>query len=145
MESNTYCVIMAGGTGTRFWPLSTKHKPKQFLDILGTGRTLLQQTFDRLSRVAPVENIYIVTNEIYNDIIKEQLPELEDNQILLEPEKKNTAPCIAYANYKIQQINPEANIVVSPSDHLIQREDQFVKVLKEIGRASCRERVYCEV
>jgi mannose-1-phosphate guanylyltransferase len=120
---------MAGGTGTRFWPLSTKKKPKQFLDILGTGRTLLQQTFDRLTKISPIQNIYIVTNEIYHDIIREQLPELSENQILLEPEKKNTAPCIAYANYKIQKINPDANIVVSPSDHLIQNEEQFLKVL----------------
>ncbi len=122
---------MAGGTGTRFWPLSTKSKPKQFLDILGTGRTLLQQTFDRLIQVCPVENVFIVSNEIYKDIISEQLPELEDHQILLEPAKKNTAPCIAYANYKIEQINPDANIVVSPSDHLIQKEEEFIRVINE--------------
>ncbi|MCF8334975.1 MAG: mannose-1-phosphate guanylyltransferase [Bacteroidales bacterium] len=131
MKSNTFSVIMAGGTGTRFWPLSTKNKPKQFLDILGTGRTLLRQTFDRLSRISPVENIYVVTNEIYHELVKEQLPELSENQILLEPEKKNTAPCIAYANYKIRKINPEANIVVSPSDHLIQYEEQFIEILRE--------------
>jgi mannose-1-phosphate guanylyltransferase len=122
---------MAGGTGTRFWPLSTKENPKQFLDILGTGRTLLQQTYDRLSKISPVENIYIVTNELYHDLVRDQLPELKENQILLEPEKKNTAPCIAYANYKIQKVNPDANIVVSPSDHLIQKEDEFLEVLKE--------------
>lgn len=131
MKSNTFSVIMAGGTGTRFWPLSTKEKPKQFLDILGTGRTLLQQTYDRLLQISPVENIYIVTNELYRDLVRDQLPELKENQILLEPEKKNTAPCIAYANYKIQKVNPDANIVVSPSDHLIQKEDEFLEVLKE--------------
>lgn len=131
MKINTFSVIMAGGTGTRFWPLSTKDKPKQFLDILGTGRTLLQQTYDRLSKISPVENIYIVTNELYHDLVREQLPELNENQILLEPEKKNTAPCIAYANYKIQKVNPDANIVVSPSDHLIQKEDEFLEVLRE--------------
>jgi mannose-1-phosphate guanylyltransferase len=122
---------MAGGTGTRFWPLSTRSKPKQFLDILGTGRTLLQQTFDRMSRVCPIENIFIVTNELYREIIEDQLPELEEHQILLEPDKKNTAPCIAYANYKIEQIDPDANIVVSPSDHLIQKEDEFIRVIEE--------------
>jgi len=131
MKSNTFSVIMAGGTGTRFWPLSTRENPKQFLDILGTGRTLLQQTYDRLSKISPVENIYIVTNELYRDLVRDQLPELKENQILLEPEKKNTAPCIAYANYKIQKVNPDANIVVSPSDHLIQKEDEFLEVLKE--------------
>ena len=131
MKSNKYCVIMAGGTGTRFWPLSTKSKPKQFLDILGTGRTLLQQTYDRMIRVCPVENIFIVTNEIYRDIIFEQLPDLQSHQVLLEPHKKNTAPCIAYANYKIQKLNPDANIVVSPADHLIQKEDEFVRVIQE--------------
>jgi mannose-1-phosphate guanylyltransferase len=122
---------MAGGTGTRFWPLSTKSKPKQFLDILGTGRSLLQMTFDRFKKICPVENIFIVTNERYNKVIKEQLPELSDNQILLEPAKKNTAPCIAYANYKIQGINPEANIVVSPADHLILDETKFIKNIEE--------------
>lgn len=131
MESNNYCVIMAGGTGTRFWPLSTKTQPKQFLDILGTGRTLLQQTFDRLINVCPPKNIYIVTNEIYDKIVKAQLPELSDNQILLEPKKNNTAPCIAYANYKIRKANPNANVIVSPADHLIQNETQFLKVLSE--------------
>ncbi|MGM0532308.1 MAG: mannose-1-phosphate guanylyltransferase [Bacteroidota bacterium] len=131
MKNNTFSVIMAGGTGTRFWPLSTKKQPKQFLDILGTGRTLLQQTFDRLSKISPVQNIYIVTNEIYHALVKEQLPELSENQILLEPEKRNTAPCIAYANYKIEKINPNANIVVSPSDHLIQNEEQFLNILNK--------------
>ena len=86
MESNKYCVIMAGGTGTRFWPLSTRSKPKQFLDILDTGRTLLQQTFDRMTRICPAENVFIVTNEIYNEVVANQLPELKPHQILLEPE-----------------------------------------------------------
>lgn len=128
--NNNYCVIMAGGTGTRFWPLSTQKKPKQFLDILNTGSSLLQLTFERFKHICPVENIYIVTNEIYGDIVREQLPELSENQILLEPDKKNTAPCIAYANYKIELINPEANIVVTPSDHLILKEKEFIDVIK---------------
>ncbi|MCK5170423.1 MAG: mannose-1-phosphate guanylyltransferase [Bacteroidales bacterium] len=130
MENN-YCVIMAGGVGSRFWPLSRMNKPKQFLDILGTGRTLLQMTFDRFQSICPVENIYIVTSTIYKEIILEQLPELTEEQILLEPARRNTAPCIAYANYKIFKKNPNANIVTAPSDHLILKEDEFKKVIKE--------------
>ena len=122
---------MAGGVGSRFWPLSRMNKPKQFLDILGTGRTLLQMTFDRFKTVCPVENIYIVTSSIYKETINEQLPELLDEQILLEPLRRNTAPCIAYANYKILSKNPNANIVTAPSDHLILKEDEFIKVLKK--------------
>jgi len=122
---------MAGGVGSRFWPLSRTNKPKQFLDILGTGRTLLQMTFDRFKKVCPVENIFIVTSNIYKDTINEQLPELTDQQILLEPARRNTAPCIAYANYKILSQNPNANIVTAPSDHLILKEDEFIKVIKE--------------
>ncbi len=130
MENN-YCVIMAGGVGSRFWPLSRMNKPKQFLDILGTGRTLLQMTFDRFQSICPVENIYIVTSTIYKKIIFEQLPELTEEQILLEPARRNTAPCIAYANYKIFKKNPNANIVTAPSDHLILKESIFKKVIKE--------------
>lgn len=122
---------MAGGTGTRFWPLSTRKKPKQFLDILGVGKTLLQQTYERCKKISPVENILVVTNERYKGLTAEQLPELKEYQILLEPEKKNTAPCIAYANYKIESINPNANIVVLPSDHLITKEEEFVRIIKE--------------
>jgi mannose-1-phosphate guanylyltransferase len=130
MEDN-YCVIMAGGVGSRFWPLSKMNKPKQFLDILGTGRTLLQMTFDRFIKICPTENIYIVTSTNYKEIIKEQLPELSDEQILLEPARRNTAPCIAYANYKIFKKNPNANIVTAPSDHLILKENEFTKVIRE--------------
>lgn len=122
---------MAGGVGSRFWPLSRTHKPKQFLDILGTGRSLLQMTFDRFIQVCPVENIYIVTSQIYKETIHEQLPELKEEQVLLEPARRNTAPCIAYANYKILKKNPKANIVTAPSDHLILREDEFIKVIQE--------------
>lgn len=128
---NNYCVIMAGGVGSRFWPLSRMNKPKQFLDILGTGRTLLQMTFDRFKVICPVENIYIVTSVIYKETIQEQLPELKEEQILLEPARRNTAPCIAYANYKILQKNPNAKIVTAPSDHLILKEDVFTRVIKE--------------
>ena len=121
---------MAGGVGSRFWPLSRQAKPKQFLDILGTGRTLLQQTFDRFSSFIPVENILVVTSVRYRDLVKEQLPEINDNQVLLEPLRRNTAPCIAYASYKIKTQNPDANLIVAPSDHLILKEEEFVRQIK---------------
>ena len=129
MNQNTFCVIMAGGIGSRFWPLSRVGKPKQFLDILGTGETLIQQTISRFKEICPIENIYIVTNEEYRTIILEQLPEINEDQILLEPLRKNTAPCIAYANHVISQRNPNANIVVAPSDHLIMDQKEFVEVI----------------
>lgn len=116
---------MAGGVGSRFWPFSRKSFPKQFHDVLGTGRSLLQQTADRFKNICPVENIYVVTNASYADIIKEQLPGLSDDQILLEPEGRNTAPCIAYACYKIKAKDAEARIVISPSDHVILKERDF--------------------
>ena len=125
MNNNNFCVIMAGGAGTRFWPVSRNAYPKQFIDFLGTGKSLLQMTVQRFLPVVPMENIYIVTNESYSAIVREQLPELEEGQILLEPFRRNTAPCIAYANYKIKQRNPEANIIVAPSDHLIPDEQLF--------------------
>jgi mannose-1-phosphate guanylyltransferase len=121
---------MAGGIGSRFWPMSRTQHPKQFLDILGTGETLIQQTYRRLQKVCPVENIYIVTNKIYKDLTKEQLPGISDEQIVCEPNMRNTAPCIAYANYKIGAKNPDANIVVAPSDHLITKEDEFIGVIE---------------
>jgi len=129
MNKNNYCVIMAGGIGSRFWPMSKTARPKQFIDILGTGETLIQQTYNRLKRIAPKENIYIVTNEIYKDLIKEQLPEIDMEQVVCEPSMRNTAPCIAYANYKIAAKNPNANIVVAPADHLILKEEEFVRVM----------------
>lgn len=131
MNKNHYCIIMAGGIGARFWPMSRTRHPKQFIDILGTGETLIQQTFNRFSKICPVENIFVVTNEIYDHLVKKQLPALPANNILLEPAMRNTAPCIAYANYKIKTQNPEANIVVAPSDHLILKEDEFLKVITD--------------
>jgi len=122
---------MAGGVGSRFWPLSRVEKPKQFLDILGTGRTLLQQTFDRFLNVCPAENILVVTSTIYKDIVLKQLPQINPNNVLLEPVRRNTAPCIAYANHKIKLQNPDANIVVSPSDHLITEEIKFIEVINK--------------
>jgi mannose-1-phosphate guanylyltransferase len=121
---------MAGGIGARFWPMSRTSHPKQFIDILGTGETLIQQTFRRFERVCPIENIYIVTNELYRDLVKQQLPGIGHSQILCEPTRRNTAPCIAYANYTILQRNPDANIVVAPSDHIILKEDNFIEVIE---------------
>lgn len=131
MNTNNYCVIMAGGIGSRFWPMSKTAKPKQFLDILGTGKTLLRQTFDRFTSLFPVENIYIVTHADYCAHVLEQLPEIKKSQLLCEPVRRNTAPCIAYANYKIQKINPNANICVAPSDHLILKESEFIGVIEK--------------
>ncbi len=131
MNKNNYCVIMAGGIGSRFWPLSRLKKPKQFLDILGTGNTLLQQTYNRFIKICPKENIFVVTNDQYIDIVAEQLPELNKKSILSEPFRRNTAPCIAYANYKIGQLNPAANIVVAPSDHLILNETKFIEIINK--------------
>ncbi|GET28139.1 mannose-1-phosphate guanylyltransferase [Prolixibacter sp. SD074] len=130
MNTNNYLVIMAGGIGSRFWPMSTAEKPKQFLDILGTGKTLLQQTVHRFRNIVPAENIYIVTSANYQQLALEQIPELNASQVLLEPCMRNTAPCIAYAAWKINRQNPEANIVVAPSDHLITDEPQFEQVIQ---------------
>jgi len=127
---------MAGGIGARFWPMSRKDHPKQFIDILGTGETLIQATFNRFLKICPVENIYIVTNESYRKLVLEQLPKLNEEQVLCEPSRRNTAPCIAYANYRILQRNPEANIVVAPSDHIILKEDVFTEVILAALRAS---------
>jgi len=127
--NNTYCVIMAGGIGSRFWPLSKRNMPKQFLDIMGTGRTFIQQTYDRFKVICPDENFFVVTSVDYKDLVLQQLPELRENQVLLEPLRRNTAPCVAYASYKIQTINPDANIIVAPSDHIIQQEDAFLETI----------------
>lgn len=129
MKSNKFAVIMAGGVGSRFWPLSTPEHPKQFLDVLGIGKSLIQMTFERLSKIVPAENIFVVTNQIYRDLVKDQLPDLSEEAILTEPQRKNTAPCIAYAASKIYAINKEANLIVAPSDHLILQEEKFVRIV----------------
>lgn len=131
MNKNLYIVLMAGGVGVRFWPYSRNSKPKQFLDVLGTGKTLIQSTFERFLPLCPVENILVVTHEEHAGIVKEQLPQLNMDQILTEPMRKNTAVCIAYASYKIQQLNKDAVIVVSPADHLILKENEFLDVIKK--------------
>jgi len=120
---------MAGGVGSRFWPISRTNTPKQFLDFFGTGRSLLQMTYDRFRTVIPPENILIVSNLIYKDTILQQLPEIQENQVLLEPHRRNTAPCIAYAVHRIKALTDTANIVVAPSDHLILKENEFKEIL----------------
>jgi mannose-1-phosphate guanylyltransferase len=127
---NRYCVIMAGGIGSRFWPMSRTVHPKQFQDILGTGETLLQQTFNRFLKLCPQENIFVVTNEDYKELVQKQLEGISPQNILLEPMRKNTAPCVAYASYKIAQLNPDAITVVAPSDHLITKEDAFIEAIE---------------
>ena len=122
---------MAGGVGSRFWPVSTKDFPKQFHDMLGTGDTLIQKTFHRLADLIPKENIFILTNERYNDLVLEQLPEVEQRQVVLEPAMRNTAPCILYASLKIQKENPEAVMIVAPSDHWIEDEKTFSKNVQQ--------------
>ncbi len=127
MEKNPhrYCVIMCGGIGSRFWPYSRAACPKQFIDFLGTGRTLLQMSYDRISAVVPPENIIIMTNGRYAALVREQLPMLDSSQILLEPARRNTAPCIAWAAWHIAARDPEASMIVTPSDHVITRETEF--------------------
>ena len=137
-NENNYCIIMAGGVGSRFWPMSRTTFPKQFQDILGTGQTLIQMTFERLLKICPRENILIVTNVNYKKLVLEQLPGISEDQVLTEPYMRNTAPCIAYANFRIQAQNPNASIVVAPSDHLITKEDEFVKTI-EIALEQTRE------
>ena len=122
---------MAGGVGVRFWPYSRNSKPKQFLDVLGMGKTLIQSTVERFLPICPVENIFVVTHEEHAALVAEQLPQIRAEQILTEPMRKNTAACIAYASYKIQKLNNEAIIVVSPADHLILKENQFLEVIKK--------------
>lgn len=131
MNRNHYVAIMAGGIGSRFWPMSRTNFPKQFLDILGTGRTLIQNTFDRFTRFIPKENIYVVTSAEYQGIVQEQLPEIRMENILCEPSRKNTAPCIAYISYKLKSLNPEAALICAPADHLILDETAFTKVCLE--------------
>lgn len=130
-SSNTYVAIMAGGVGSRFWPGSREARPKQFLDMLGVGKSLLRLTFERFLPICPVSNIYIVTNAAYRDLVKQQLPELTDDQILGEPSRNNTAPCIAYTAFKLAGLNPDANMVVAPSDHIVLKEDVFSEKISQ--------------
>ncbi|MBO5676272.1 MAG: mannose-1-phosphate guanylyltransferase [Bacteroidaceae bacterium] len=127
--NHSHLVIMAGGIGSRFWPMSTPERPKQFVDVLGTGRTFIQMTVDRFKEILPAENVWVVTSQAYEDIVAEQLPEVPRGNILLEPCRRNTAPCIAYAAWRIKSIDPKATIVVSPSDHLVLDVPEFQRVI----------------
>lgn len=131
MNSNYYAILMAGGVGSRFWPVSTQGFPKQFHDMLGTGDTLIQKTFYRLAQLIPKENIFILTNAIYEDLVFQQLPGVTKRQVLLEPAMRNTAPCILYASLKIQKENPDAVMIVAPSDHWIEDEAKFTQNVQQ--------------
>lgn len=136
MNKNNYALIMAGGVGSRFWPVSRTEHPKQFIDFFGVGKTLIQSTYDRFLHICPPENIFVVTNEIYVNLIKEQLPLIEDNQILAEPIMRNTAPCVAYGSMKIAALNPDAVIVVAPSDHTIGNQPAFIAAIEQSLQAA---------
>ncbi|MFD2203259.1 mannose-1-phosphate guanylyltransferase [Shivajiella indica] len=138
MKDKPYIVIMAGGIGSRFWPYSRNNRPKQFLDILGTGRTMLQMTYDRFVKFSDSQHFYVVTNKNYFDLVKDQLPEIPENQILTEPLRRNTATCVAYACYKIAQSDPDGKIIVTPSDHLIVQEEKFREKI-QIALDACEE------
>lgn len=131
MDNNKYCVIMAGGIGSRFWPKSRQARPKQFLDILGTGRSFIRQTYERFARIVPSENFLVVTNRRYKEQVLEHLPELRPEQVLCEPIGRNTAPCIAYAAYTLAKKDPHATMIVSPSDHLILDQTEFCRIMNE--------------
>ena len=124
-QSHRYCVIMCGGIGSRFWPYSRTNRPKQFIDFFGIGRSLLQMTYDRVLPIVPKENILVVTNEMYADLVREQLPDLLDRNILLEPTRRNTAPCVAWASWHIHALDKDASVIFTPSDHMITREREF--------------------
>lgn len=127
--NNNHLVIMAGGVGSRFWPMSTAECPKQFIDVLGVGRSLLQLTYDRFETICPPENVWVVTNKNYAEIVKQQLPEIPAKNILCEPCRRNTAPCIAYVSWRIKSANPDANVVVTPSDHVVMDVPEFKRVV----------------
>ncbi|WP_299434413.1 mannose-1-phosphate guanylyltransferase [uncultured Maribacter sp.] len=143
MNKNYYAVLMAGGVGSRFWPISTSEYPKQFHDMLGTGTTLIQKTFQRLNKFVPTENILILTNARYNDLVLEQLPMVSQEQVVLEPAMRNTAPCILYASLKIQKMNPNGVMIVAPSDHWIEDEDAFAKDVTACFEKCEKEEALC--
>ena len=129
VKDNNYCVIMAGGIGSRFWPMSRQNFPKQFHDILGTGNTLMQMTYNRFLKTCPPENILVVTNDVYKELVLTQLPDMKAEQVLCEPFRRNTAPCVAYANFKIAELCPDANVIVAPADHLVLNEQRFEEII----------------
>ena len=131
MSSNKYCVIMAGGIGTRFWPKSRQSMPKQFLDILGTGKSFIRHTYERFAKMVPAENFLVVNNDKYKSLVLEHIPEIGEKQVLCEPVGRNTAPCVAYAAYTLLKRNPDAEMIVTPADHLILNEDDFRAIIAE--------------
>ena len=129
-ENNNHLVIMAGGIGSRFWPMSTPERPKQFVDVMGCGRTLIQLTMDRFRGIVPAENVWVVTSAAYADMVHEQLPDVPVSNILKEPCRRNTAPCVAYVSWRIKAQSPRANVVVTPSDHIVLDQNEFQRVVK---------------
>lgn len=139
MDQNRYCIIMAGGIGSRFWPISRRSQPKQFLDILGTGKSFIRHTYERFAKIIPPENFLVATNSIYKPLVLEHLPELKAHQVLCEPVGRNTAPCIAYAAWRLRSVNPDATMIVTPADHLILNEEEFRKVISESAEFTKRQ------
>ena len=131
MNNNRYCIIMAGGVGSRFWPISRRSTPKQFLDILGTGKSFIRHTYERFARIIPPENFLVVTNNSYKEQVLRHIPEIGEHQVLGEPVGRNTAPCIAYAAWRLKTVNPDATMIVTPADHLILNEDEFRRAIVE--------------
>ena len=136
---NNHVVIMAGGMGSRFWPMSTEETPKQFIDVLGTGKTLIQMTMERFKGICPPKNVWVVTNEAYVEKVKEQLPEIPAGNILSEPCRRNTAPCICYVTWRIKSADANANIVVTPSDHIVMNPQEFARIISSAKTASGRQ------
>ena len=137
VKINNHLVIMAGGVGSRFWPMSTAECPKQFIDVLGTGKTLLQLTVERFGKLVAPENIWVVTNQMYADIVSRQLPDMPKGNILCEPCRRNTAPCIAYISWRIKSRDPKANIVVTPSDHIVTNTQEFQRIIGDCMKFTC--------
>lgn len=138
-----YVVIMAGGIGSRFWPASRTKKPKQFHDILGVGKSLIRLTFERFTQLVPPQRIYVITNEQYAGLVLQELPELSEAQVLGEPSRNNTAPSVAWASFHLHSFDPEANVVVAPSDHIILREEAFIGHLRKALQFTARESALC--
>ena len=140
MDNTRYCIIMAGGIGSRFWPISRRTMPKQFLDMLGTGKSFIRHTYERFAKIVPPENFLVVTNGSYKPLVLEHIPEIDEDQILSEPVGRNTAPCIAYAAWRLRVAAPDATMIVTPSDHLILDEDEFRRAIVESAEFAERQR-----
>lgn len=145
MDNNRYCIIMAGGIGSRFWPISRRTMPKQFLDMLGTGKSFIRHTYERFAKIVPPENFLVVTNGSYKPLVLEHIPEIDEDQILSEPVGRNTAPCIAYAAWRLRVAAPDATMIVTPSDHLILDEDEFRRAIVESAEFAERQRAHVTI